>query len=251
MPNGNVIMPWSTFYCEPIGVYYSVSYMHQYITSIIKGVDMSNKALDVPTDKSGADFIKGYNSTYILNYYYYYSVYAKWSELDSIDINKGSYSPNGPIIYYQIKYEPRYVDQIVTVVSNVNPSSLYNLAFITHNAARHTNYLRYRVSQLPVNSYTHYIIYGYTFVKSGTAYNSNDYYYFYTYGVVYKYYSYRYVVTYKSYYGYYRYSYSSSYTRYYGYYRYTYANYKYYYGYYYYGPFTSNYYTYTRSYLYK
>ena len=49
---------------------------------------------------------------------------------------------------------------------------------------------------------------------------------------------------------YYRY-YISGYTRYYGYYYYYYANYKNYYGTYYTGPFTSNYYIYTRAYLYK
>ena len=70
------------------------------------------------------------------------------------------------------------------------------------------------------------------------------------------YYGYRYDRTYQKYtyaryYGYYRYNYISSYTHYYSYYYYYYANYKYYYGYYYTGPFTSNYYTYTRSYLYK
>lgn len=80
-------------------------------------------------------------------------------------------------------------------------------------------------------------------------------YYKYSYTATYKryygYYKYSYISTYKAYYGYYKYSYISSYMRYYGYYRYTYANYRYYYGYYYSGPFSSNYYTYIRSYLYK
>lgn len=72
-----------------------------------------------------------------------------------------------------------------------------------------------------------------------------------TYTNYYKYYQYTYVSSYKMYYNYEEYSYTSSYTRYYDYYYYYRANYKQYYSWYYSGPFTSNYYMYTRSYLYK
>lgn len=89
-----------------------------------------------------------------------------------------------------------------------------------------------------------YYIYGYRSIAGYTH-------YIYDYGEGSLSNPYAYINTYKRYYGYYRYSYISSYTRYYGYYYYYYANYKHYYGYYYSGPFSSNYYTYTRSYLYK
>ena len=95
-----------------------------------------------------------------------------------------------------------------------------------------------------------YFIPGY-FPYNSTGYKYNKTYQKYTSAKYYGYYKYSYTATYKSYYGYYRYSYISSYTRYYGYYYYYYANYKYYYSWYYSGPFGSNYYTYTRTYLYK
>ena len=93
--------------------------------------------------------------------------------------------------------------------------------------------------------------YAYQYSYSDKYYGYYRYQYVATYKKYYGYYKYTYTATYKNYYNYYRYTYISSYTRYYGYYYYYYANYKYYYNWYYSGPFGSNYYTYTRTYLYK
>ena len=126
------------------------------------------------------------------------------------------------------------------------PSSGYAQDFITELTDTYLDGTYY--DSIRINYYNYY---RYSYGYYAYYYHYYKYSYIATYKSYYGYYRYSYAATYKMYYGYYRYSYVSSYTRYYGYYKYSYANYKYYYGYYYYGPFTSNYYTYTRSYLYK
>lgn len=114
-------------------------------------------------------------------------------------------------------------------------------------------YMKYSSREYYVNT-AHTCSYAALEYVSSYTYNTYEYKkYSYKSGTYTRYYGYYYysAENYKMYYSYYRYTYPSSYTRTYGYYYYYYANYRQYYQYYYAGPFTSNYYMYARTYLYK